>query len=121
MNILGYREPNLVTLWQCRGFCGNSGSQISCLPLKITQKSVNMMFQSNSSGRDPTEGSQELILDEHAECGCRCNPWAALQCTGRFNDDTCQCECDLRRFGEEKLICESLTGTVWGERTENTP
>ena len=50
VNILGYREPNLVTLWQCRGFCGNSGSQISCLPLKITQNSVNMMFQSNSSG-----------------------------------------------------------------------
>ena len=67
VNILGYREPNLVTLWQCRGLYGNPGSQIACLPLKITQKSVTMMFQSNSSGQASTEGSQELILVEHVE------------------------------------------------------
>ena len=75
-----------------------------------------MMFQSNSSGRDSTEGSQELILDEHVECGCRCNTHVALQCADRFNGDTCQCECDLQRFGEENLICESQAGTYWDNR-----
>ena len=31
VNILGYREPNLVTLWQCKGFCGGGGSQVGCM------------------------------------------------------------------------------------------
>ena len=32
---------------------------------------------------------------------------------GEFNDDTCECDCDERRFGEEKLVCESQPSTYW--------
>jgi hypothetical protein len=113
VNILGYREPNLVHLWQCRGYCGVAGSPVACMPVRMTQRTVTMMFKTNSSGRDSKERSQELILDEHVECGCQCHAGAASYCAGWFNNNTCECECDERRFGEERLACESQASTYW--------
>ena len=86
VNILGYREPNLVRLWQCRGFCGAPGSPVACMAIRMQQKKVSMMFKTNSSGRDSKERSHELILDEHVECGCQCTPQAKYRCAGMFND-----------------------------------
>ena len=113
VNILGYREPNLVHLWQCRGYCGVLGSPVACMPVRMTQRTVAMMFKTNSSGRDSKERSQELILDEHVECGCQCHAQSASRCAGWFNDNTCECECDEQRFGEERLVCESQPSTYW--------
>ena len=67
---------------------------MGCVPIVMKQKKVNMMFKTNSSGRDSKERSHELILDEHVECGCKCTAQAKYQCAGRFNDDTCECACD---------------------------
>ena len=69
VNILGYREPNLVSLWQCKGRYGAAGSHVGCVPIVMKQKKVNMMLKTNSFGRDSKEHSRELILDEHVECG----------------------------------------------------
>ena len=52
VNILGYKEPNLVRLHQCRGFCIAPGSPVACMATKIRKKKVSMMFTTNSSGRD---------------------------------------------------------------------
>ena len=80
VNILGYREPNLVHLWQCRGYCGVLGSPVACMPVRMTQRTVAMMFKTNSSGRNAKERSQELILEEHLECGCQCHAQTASRC-----------------------------------------
>ena len=52
VNILGYKEPNLVRLYWCRGFCGQQGSPVACRPTRVKQKRVSMMFKTKSSGRD---------------------------------------------------------------------
>ena len=28
------QEPNLVELWQCRGYCGYQGSNVQCTPTR---------------------------------------------------------------------------------------
>ena len=119
VNILGYREPNLVRLWQCKGFCGERNSSIICAPLKVTQKVVVMTFRTNSSGRDSTEGSQELILDEHVECGCSCNDEVRKRCNRRFNPSTCTCECDQILNGEIRQKCEGQVGAYWDDEKKN--
>ena len=111
VNILGYREPNLVHVMRCKGLCGDAETPIACIAVKIHERKVMMMFKTNSSGRDSKHRMKELILDEHVECGCKCLNTA--HCVGLFNDVTCDCECDHRRFGEEKRACDSGTGTYW--------
>ena len=113
VNILGYKEPNLVRLNQCRGFCGAPGSPVACMATKMRQKKVSMMFKTNSSGRDSKEQSHELILDEHVECGCQCAPQARYRCAGQFNEHTCECDCDERRYWQKKFACESEPNTFW--------
>jgi len=51
------------------------------------------------------------------ECGCQCTPQAKAACAGKFNDMTCECECPLRLFGEEKIRCESQAGAYWDTQT----
>ena len=111
VNILGYREPNLVTLWQCKGFCGGGGSQVGCTAVRMKQKKVNMMFRTNSSGRDSKERTHELILDEHVECGCECPAVAKYRCGGKFNPETCSCSCEDSM--EDINICEGEPSTYW--------
>jgi len=76
-----------------------------------------MMFSSNYSGQDPKEGTRELILDEHMECGCQCGPGARYNCAGHFNDLTCECECDEQTFGDMEKICNSQPGTEWDPKS----
>ena len=34
-NVAHYaQEPNLVELWQCRGYCGYQGSNVQCTPTR---------------------------------------------------------------------------------------
>ena len=88
VNFLGYREPNLVYLWRCKGLCGDTQSPVACGPTKITEKKVNMMFKvkTHLKGREPKDHFRELILDEHEECGCQCQGISASQCAGWFNE-----------------------------------
>ena len=111
VNFLGYREPNLIHVMRCKGVCGDADTPIACRAVKIQERKVMMMFKTNSSGRDSKHRIKELILDEHIECGCKCLNFA--HCAGRFNEVTCDCECDESSFGEEKRACESRTSTYW--------
>ena len=45
VNFLGYREPNLVYLWRCKGVCGLSHSPVACAATKITEKKLTMRFK----------------------------------------------------------------------------
>ena len=45
VNFLGYKEPNLVYLWRCKGTCGEATSPIACSPTRTSEKRVNMMFK----------------------------------------------------------------------------
>ena len=45
VNFLGYKEPNLVYLWRCKGTCGEATSPIACSPTRTSEKKVNMMFK----------------------------------------------------------------------------
>ena len=37
------------------------------------------------TGRSPKERIKELILDEHTQCGCSCNPFLRRKCGGRYS------------------------------------
>ena len=45
VNFLGYKEPNLVYLWRCKGVCGETSTSVACSPTRVTEKKVNMMFK----------------------------------------------------------------------------
>ena len=42
VNFLGYKEPNLVYLWRCKGVCGEAVSPIACAPTKLKEKKVGV-------------------------------------------------------------------------------
>ena len=42
VNLLGYKEPNLVHLARCKGQCVTNGSPIACSPTKLKDTVVNM-------------------------------------------------------------------------------
>jgi len=121
VNILGYKEPNLIHLWRCKGVCGEqAGSAVVCGPTQVKNKKVKMMFKTNSSGqsyKDSKTRLKEMILDEHVECGCQCRHITASQCVGKFNEVNCECECDEASFGEERKRCEGRSITYWDTRS----
>jgi len=113
VNLIGYKEPNLVHLYRCRGQCGDREGEGRCSPIGVQQKSIKMLFRTQLTGRDPKERIKELILDEHTECGCSCSPYTQQMCARRLNQKTCKCECPDSEFGAERKKCESLTATYW--------
>ena len=114
VNLLGYKEPNLIPLWRCKGkttfkstklnqkltkvvlnldtclkfvgVCGDVESPIACTATKVRQKKVQMTVKTHLYGRDSKERLKELILDEHEECGCQCNDLIVSRCAGTFNE-----------------------------------
>jgi hypothetical protein len=62
------------------------------------------------TGEEPVDKRKELILDEHAECGCQCSHELASECSGLFNEMTCECEC---LSGERKAYCELRRDAFW--------
>merc|ERR1719481_434010 len=98
VNFLGYKEPNLVYLWRCKGVCGENKGPMACSPTVVTERKVNMMFKvkTHLRGQEPKDHYKELVLDEHVECGCKCERFQASQCQGTFNEVTCECECQER-------------------------
>ena len=117
VNLLGYKEPNLVHLMRCKGVCGDVESPIACTATKVRQKTVKMVVKTHLQGRDSKERLKELILDEHMECGCQCKDISASLCTGTFNEETCECECEERLFGLDKSACERRSTTYWDSRS----
>ena len=113
VNILGYREPNLVKIMKCKGVCGDARGRVACEATRVEQKKILMMFKTNSSGQGAKKMVKELILDEHVECGCRCSKLSQAQCAGRFDELTCECACSERRSRREKMMCESRPDSYW--------
>ena len=115
VNLIGYKEPNLVHLARCKGVCRETGSSIECEPTKTRHMSMKMLFRTQLANREPKEMIKELILDEHVQCGCMCKQSDRMGCTGRFNEASCECECDNRIYGEERMMCESRTSAYWDQ------
>ena len=113
VNLLGYKEPNLLYLMRCKGQCSNTNSPLSCRATKVREKKVKMMLRSYLTGKEPVDKVKELILDEHEECGCQCSRDLAEDCAGRFNEVTCECECSVWSLGIEKNFA-SLEETHFG-------
>ena len=75
------------------------------------------MIRSFLTGKDPVDKMKELILDEHEECGCQCSPELFTECSGRFNNLTCECECLATEFRERKEYCELRRDAFWDSLT----
>jgi len=114
INLLGYKEPNLVHLLRCKGRCAGVGGDHACAPTRLKDTAVNMRVKSFLTGKEPRERLRELILEEHVECGCQCPPQVAALCGGEFEEATCRCHCPMNIFGQNKIRCESRLG-VWDE------
>lgn len=117
VNLLGYKEPNLIPLWRCKGVCGETDSPIACTATKVRQKKVQMTVKTHLYGRDKKEKLKELILDEHEECGCQCSDLAIKRCAGTFNERSCECECEEAVFGSQKAMCETRSTTYWDSKS----
>ena len=117
VNLLGYKEPNLVHLRRCRGRCAHNDSPLTCRATRVKEKKVKMMIRSFLTGKEPVDKMKELILDEHEECGCQCSQELAKECSGRFNDVTCECECPALEFGERQAHCELRRDTFWDSKS----
>ena len=46
VNFLGYKEPNLIHLSRCKGLCGEKDTVVTCVPVKVKEKKVNMLVKS---------------------------------------------------------------------------
>jgi len=113
VNLLGYKEPNLVHLNRCRGWCGTTGTSLTCTPTRVREKKVKMMIRSFLTGKEPVDKMKELILDEHEECGCQCSSLLSSECSGRINNLTCECDCPTLQFGERKEYCQLRRDAFW--------
>ena len=115
VDLLGYKESNLINLMRCKGKCdeGDSPSAVECGPIVVRQKRVSMIIKTKLSGRDPQEKMKDLVLEEHVECGCTCRHVSTQTCLGRFNNRTCECECEEREYMEQRLQCELTKNTYW--------
>ena len=116
VNLLGYKEPNLVPLWRCKGVCGSSDSSVGCFATRVQQKTVNMAVRTHLYGRDHRERMKELVLDEHMECGCRCNNVLPTQCADTFNSALCECQCEESVYGKEKANCALSPSSYWSDQ-----
>ena len=117
VNLLGYKEPNLVHLQRCKGLCGVGESALACRPTRVREKKVRMMIRSFLTGKEPVDREKELILDEHVECGCECSQELERECSGHFNKVSCECECPSWEFGERKAYCELRKDSFWDPKS----
>ena len=114
VDLLGYKESNLINLMRCKGKCEEgSAAAVECGATVVRQKRVNMIIKTKLSGRDPQEKIKDLLLEEHVECGCTCRHVSSLACLGKFNNRTCECECEEREYMEQRLQCEMTKNTYW--------
>ena len=91
VNLLGYKEPNLVYLWRCKGVCaGRPG--VGCTATTTVQRTFSMRFRTHLTKQDSKdlrigkERMKEVVLEEHLECGCQCAGVSASLCRGTFNE-----------------------------------
>ena len=117
VNLIGYKEPNIVHLARCKGLCGLNGSSVGCQATRVRQKSVKMLLMTQLTNREPKERIKELVLDEHLECGCICKDSGKIACTGNFNTTSCECHCDDRLHGERRKECERRRNSYWDTGT----
>ncbi|XP_023334338.1 uncharacterized protein LOC111705872 isoform X2 [Eurytemora carolleeae] len=113
VNFLGYKEPNLMQLLRCKGRCSSTNEEIDCVATRVRQKRVKMTVKTTLIGRDPREKMKEMLLDEHVDCGCQCKHISSLSCRGRFNNETCECECDEQIYKNKMLSCELAKNSYW--------
>ena len=77
-------ETNVLTyIARCKGQCPSQDSLVTCRATKVKENKVKMLMRSALTGKEPVDRVKELILDEHTECGCECNPELASVCAGR--------------------------------------
>lgn len=53
VNLLGYKEPNLVYLWRCRGVCGGQSSPVACVATRTVKRTIKMMFKTHLTKQVP--------------------------------------------------------------------
>ena len=113
VNFLGYKEPNMIHLARCKGKCGNNNTAVNCVPTSLREKKVEMMVKSFLVESEPEEKYQEIILEEHLECGCECSQEVAKECAGYLDPTSCKCECDMTEHRHARLLCGMRRDMYW--------
>ena len=111
VNLLGYKEPNLVHVMRCRGRCGLG--ETTCVATQVKKKAVSMAMSSHLYGKDIKQKYKDVTLEEHLSCGCRCNDILAENCAGIFNIKTCGCECKGVLVQSVISSCRLQSGAYW--------
>ena len=117
VNLLGYKEPNIVHLMRCSGQCGNDNSQIACVPTEVNERALNMVVKSHLHGQKSKQRYKFVTLEKHLECGCQCKDVSAAFCAGTFNTQNCECECEGDLMKQRISVCGSRAATYWDYKT----
>ena len=117
VNLLGYKEPNLIRLMQCKGHCRDANSRIACVPTRVEERVVNMVVRSHLQGQESKQRYKDVIMEEHLECGCQCKDVSEAFCSGTLNARTCSCECDDLLMKPQISACLSRVATYWDYST----
>jgi hypothetical protein len=117
INLLGYKEPNLIRLMRCKGTCGNDDNRIACVPTSVQKRSLNMVVRSHLHGQESKQKYKDVTLVEHLECGCQCRDASAALCAGTFNAQSCECECEGDQMKSLISTCTTRAATYWDYQT----
>ena len=117
INLLGYKEPNLIRLMRCRGTCGNDNNRIACVPTSVQKRSLNMVVRSHLHGQESKQKYKDVTLVEHLECGCQCRDASAALCEGTFNAQSCDCDCEGDLMKSLISTCTVMPATYWDYQT----
>ena len=52
VNLLGYKEPNLIHLQRCKGRCTDSDSPLTCRATRVKERKVKMTIRSYLTGKE---------------------------------------------------------------------
>lgn len=110
VSFLGYREPSLVYLQRCQGQCGEDGR---CSATRTSNRRIRMFLKSFLTGGTPRTRKQEVVLEEHLECGCECSQHMREECSGKFSPLTCSCGCPKSQYRQRQEDCRAREGQVW--------
>jgi len=96
--------PQFVTVYRCKGACDLPLNTEACTPIKTRDIAVEVTFADDTS--------QTRYVEEHLECGCKCNQELECEAHHDFDEVNCRCICkEMCRQNENQdpMTCACTT------------
>ena len=91
--------PQFVKVNRCNGACDLPLNTEACTPIKTRDVAVKVTFADGTS--------QTRYVEEHLECGCKCNE--ELECKAHHDFDEVDCRCICKEMCRENENQDPMT------------